>query len=137
MLRSAPRVGKPLEHPFQGPWTSRIATPNDGQVLPDTERRENAASLRNQADAAPCDALRRLAGYVLAQEPDLAATWGRLAHDCPHECRLSHAVAADHDGRLGGIHADRHTVEDLRISVEGVAVHGLQQRGHIAPLDRP
>ncbi len=87
--------GEELEH-LLGHVAQRTAHRREAgvEVLLDGEQREDLASLRHVADAAPGAGVGRQAGHVLAREGDAAAADRLLAHDGAEQGGFPDAVAA-------------------------------------------
>src|SRR5204862_971471 len=78
----------------------RAAALDHAHVLVDREGREEAPALRDVADAASRDPVRRLPDELLSCEPDRAGDAGREhADDRRAQRRLAHAVAPDDGDR--------------------------------------
>jgi hypothetical protein len=103
-------------------------------VLVDRERRPDPAPLRDVADAALGDAVRRQPEDLLAGEPHAAARGaGGLdeAGDRVAERGLAHAVAAD-DGEHAVIEREGDALQRVRAAVVDVEASDLEDRSRAA-----
>jgi hypothetical protein len=115
--RPRPRgeLGKELEHARPRPRLARAEPVRRGrhEVLPDGERGEHLAALRDESEAPLRHAIRRQPVQGHAVEKDLARAMRQQAHDGPHGRGLAHAVAAEQRDHFGRAHHEVHPEQHL------------------------
>src|SRR5574339_406236 len=83
------------------------------KILFNTERRENASSLRNEAHAATNRFERRFVGDVVAFEQNLAAARRAEAHDRVHQRCLADAVTSEQAEDLALLELQRQPLQNI------------------------
>jgi hypothetical protein len=130
LLGALTQARKDLQHALERP---AAGAGSEEQILPHAERREDAAALRHEGDAAAGDAVGGPGMNGLAVEVDPPRAGRGEAHDATNHRRLPRAVAAQQGHRLARLHAERDAVQHVTLPVVGLDAVDAEQGGHAEP----